>query len=164
MYNFGPAAPGESTVFGACKPRHGRHAPNDDSVQSWLEFLTQQGIERVCCLLASEDAPEIDALVQASVERFGEDNVCQTPIESFSTIENSLLHETVLPFLAAADHQSSPVVVHCSAGEVRTGQVLVLWLVTHREFTLEEAITAVQRAGRRPLVATTRRDFKALLE
>jgi protein-tyrosine phosphatase len=164
MYNFGPAAPSESIVFGACRPSHDRRAPVDDSIDDWIEYMEQQGIERVCCLLDDQQLSEYDNLLKAYTEYFGAEKMCHAPITDFRVIDKPVLRETVLPFLKEAVARSEPTVVHCSAGQGRTGHVLVLWLVHGRGYELEDAIQAVRRMGRSPLEAASRNDLKALIQ
>jgi len=45
------------------------------------------------------------------------------------------------------------IVVNCSGGPGRTGHVLGAWLVFGRGFSIEDALKAVERAGRDPYEA-----------
>ncbi|MEM7715876.1 MAG: dual specificity protein phosphatase family protein, partial [Cyanobacteria bacterium P01_A01_bin.68] len=76
--------------------------------------------------------------------------VCWSPIEDFSLIDSQTLIQNILPFLSAANRQNEKVVVHCSAGIGRTGQVLTAWLVYKRGFTNQEAISTVMGIKRNP--------------
>ena len=49
MYKFAPAERHELIVFGAARPKYDRN-----SVEQWIEFMQGRGIQRICCLLPSE--------------------------------------------------------------------------------------------------------------
>lgn len=162
-YGFAAAGPDEEIVHGACRPRHPTLAPPDDTVAAWLEFLREQGIERVCCLLDDAHLQEYEALLEEYRATFGADCVCHAPIPDESTIDGETLHETVLPFLRESDRRDQPVVVHCSAGLGRVGHVLVLWLAAERGYSIEDAVEVVRESGRIPLEATAVADLRQLL-
>lgn len=151
---FSPAAAGEPTVFGACRPAHSSRAP-DTTGQEWIEYMQEQGIERVCCLLTDQHLGQYDDLLAAYEHAFGATNVCHAPIPDFEFVDPVGFREIILPFLCESDEQGVRTVVHCSAGIGRTGHVLALWLATERGDTLEEAVDAVRETGRSPLEAGT---------
>ena len=49
MYKFAPADIQEMIVFGAARPRY-----TPESVEQWIEFMQNQKIQRVCCLLEQD--------------------------------------------------------------------------------------------------------------
>lgn len=55
----------------ACRPEHPTRSPKKDSVENWLEFMQDTGIERVCCLLDSEKITEYDELLCRHQRRHG---------------------------------------------------------------------------------------------
>lgn len=154
-YRFAAAAPDEEIVYGACRPAHPAHAPAGSSVENWIAFMQKQDIKRVCCLLDDVHLGEYDDLLGQYREAFGDATVCHAPICDFEPVAHATLHETIFPFLEAADTKGESVVVHCSAGSGRTGHILALWLADARMYSLEEAIDVVRNTGRRPLEGAT---------
>jgi protein-tyrosine phosphatase len=155
---FGPAAPDERIVHGACRPADGPPGTPNADVDGWLSFVRGRGIERVCCLLTRRQLVRYDDLVGAYEATFGRGAVCHAPIRDHQFVDRATLERDILPFLRGADETGEPVVVHCWAGIGRTGHVLALWLVRERGYDLDAAIEAVRRTGRKPLEAAGGRE------
>lgn len=156
--NFGAAAPDEDIVYGACRP--GYHAAEPQRhVDAWLQTMQEYGVERVCCLL-DRKLQLYDELLQQYADVFGSEAVCHAPVRDYSAVSRRTLTETIWPFLRSADQAHSPVVVHCSAGQGRTGQILVVWLAVERNYQLDDALSTVQETGRSPLEAATYDDLQ----
>jgi hypothetical protein len=142
MYKFAAAWEKESIVFGACKPGYSERQVND-----WIEFIQAQGIKRVCCLLDEKQ-----------LARYTDFQLC----------ELEMLTNKILPFLAQAEQLEEKVVIHCSGGVGRTGQILTAWLVRYWGFSNGEAIALVKKTGRNPYEAaiyaaiTGKNPFKVL--
>ena len=161
--NFDPAGPDEKIVYGACRP--GRHTSEpEDHIRKWIKAMQENGIKRVCCLLGDEINEHYQGLLTEYAQSFGSNHVCHAPIPDFQVVPESTLTDDILPFLQEAEQMNEPVVVHCSAGMGRTGQILVLWLAAGRGYQLERAIQTVRRMGRSPLEAATREDLQRLLD
>ncbi len=145
MHRFGPAAPGEETVFGAYRPGYCSNAVNHDKVVEWLSHVLDNDVERVCCLLTDDELSsyyEVD-LLQIYRDTFGKRNVLHSPVTDFTYIHPEQFHGDVLPFLQDAESTGQRVVVHCSGGVGRTGHVLALWLMVKRGYGVHEAVDAV---------------------
>lgn len=145
MYRFEKASENETIVYGSAKPGY-----SHEEVLEWIKFMQNQEIKRVCCLLTQTQLNNYANLLDLYKQKFGLNQVCWTPIEDFNLIDSQILTQEILPFLKKANQNNEKVVVHCSAGIGRTGQVLAAWLVYERGFTNKEAISTVTRMKRNP--------------
>jgi protein-tyrosine phosphatase len=152
MYKFASASPQESIVFGSTRPGF-------KQVQAWIEFMQSQEIKRICCLLATSQLVKYANLLETYQQTFGTAQICWAPIEDFHLVSLEVLLSQVLPFLIAADQNQEKVVVHCSGGIGRTGQILAAWLVAGRYFSPQSAIVAVKQTGRNPYEAVIAAPF-----
>ncbi len=148
MYKFASASQTETIVFGSSRP-----GSSDKQVQEWVEFMQNQGIRRVCCLLSKSQLNSYSNLLEIYQQNFGSTQICWAPIEDFCLVDLEVLSQQILPFLVMADQNQQRVVVHCAGGVGRTGQILTAWLVAGRGFTHQEAIAAVKKTGRNPYEA-----------
>ncbi|WP_341529758.1 dual specificity protein phosphatase family protein [Nostoc sp. UHCC 0302] len=148
MYKFAPAWEHEPIVFGAARPGY-----SQNKVYEWIEFMKQQDIQRVCCLLPDKQLAKYSNLLGIYQHEFGNQQVCSAPIEDFHLADLETLTQKIIPFLITADNQGKKVVVHCSGGIGRTGHVLAAWLVSIRGLSNKDAITAVKRIGKNPYEA-----------
>jgi protein-tyrosine phosphatase len=155
MYKFSAASETELIVFGSARPKY-----SSEKVDEWIEFMQNQQIKRVCCLLPESQLAHYSNLLEVYRQTFGMEQVCWAPIEDFYFADLDLLIHQILPFLATADQKNERVVVHCSGGIGRTGHVLAAWLVAGRGFSHKAAIAAVQRTGRNPYEAIIAAPFK----
>jgi protein-tyrosine phosphatase len=137
-FNFGPAFEDEAVVYGAGGPGY--------NTDKWVSFMKNQMIERVCCL-QKERIPD---LIRIYIKEFGEDNVREASIEDFHLCSLTILTQKILPFLQDSYEKRKRVVVHCAGGSGRTGHVLAAWLVFRYGFEPSDAISTVERTGRRP--------------
>ncbi|HEY9621536.1 MAG TPA: dual specificity protein phosphatase family protein [Crinalium sp.] len=143
MYKFAAASEKELIVFGSARPGY-----SNTKVNEWIEFMQNQEIKRVCCLLPKSQLDRYANLLDIYRQTFGVDQVCWAPIEDFYYANPDLLIHQILPFLATANQTNERVVVHCSGGIGRTGHVLAAWLIAGRGFSREAAIAAVKQTGR----------------
>ncbi|MDX2212218.1 MAG: dual specificity protein phosphatase family protein [Oculatellaceae cyanobacterium bins.114] len=148
MYKFAAASANELFVFGAARP-----GCTDPQVHAWVEFMQNQGIQRVCCLLSETQLTRYSDLLGVYQQAFGLEQVCWAPIEDFNLVTPEMLIHQILPFLSTANQRREPVVVHCSGGVGRTGHVLAAWLVAEHGFSNQLAIAAVKQTGRNPCEA-----------
>jgi protein-tyrosine phosphatase len=155
MYKFAAASESELIVFGSARPGY-----TNEQVNEWIEFMQNQGIQRVCCLLPETQLTRYSNLLGAYRKVFGLDQVCWAPIKDFNFAAPEILFHQILPFLAIANQQNEKVIVHCSGGIGRTGHVLAAWLVAERGFSSKSAIAAVKQTGRNPYEAVIAAPFK----
>lgn len=156
MFKFAAASTEEPIVFGSARPGY-----STEQVNQWLGFMQQQDIRRVCCLLAESQLVGYSSnLLDVYRKTFGDDRVCWTPIEDFHVVQAKVFTGQILPFLTEADQNREKVVVHCSGGIGRTGQILAAWLIAGRGFSPKAAIEAVRQTGRNPYEAAIAAPFK----
>lgn len=145
MYKFAAASENELIVFGATRPGY-----TNKQINKWLEFMQNQDIQRVCCLLPETQLSCYANLLDVYQHTFGYDQICWAPIKDFHFADAKTLICQILPFLAVANQQGKKVVVHCSGGVGRTGHVLAAWLVAGRGFSSKSAIATVKQTGKNP--------------
>lgn len=163
--NFGPAAPDENIVYGACRPGYTLSLPAGSDVEVWMNHMEKHNIQRVCCLL-DEKLCLYDGLLERYEERFGPQDVQSAHITDHDIVSPEMFHDRIRPFLNESVEREQRVVVHCLTGSGRTGHVLALWLAHERDYTLPAAIEAVVSAGdaiRNPLEAATLDDLASVL-
>jgi protein-tyrosine phosphatase len=155
MYKFAAASDYETIVFGSARPGYTKKQVNE-----WVEFMLSQGIQRICCLLPATQLTRYVDLLGVYRQIFGVEQVCWAPIEDFGIVNPEMLTHQILPFLAAAEQHHEKVLIHCSGGIGRTGQVLAAWLIAGRGFSTASAITSIQKTGRNPYEAVLAAPFK----
>ena len=155
MYKFAPASEHEPIVFGSARPGY-----SNEQVNEWIEFMQNQDIQGVCCLLPESQLRRYSNLLDVYRQTFGLDQVCWTPIEDFHFADPGILIHQIFPFLVLANQRQEKVVVHCSGGIGRTGHVLAAWLVAGRGLSNQDAIAAVKHTGRNPYEAVIAAPFK----
>lgn len=148
-FNFYPAASDEKMVFGASRPGYPSTMNIANTVVSeWMDFMESQDIKAVCCLLGQDQLCFYqNSLLTTYEKRFGKGKICSAPITDYTFADEKLLATKILPFISASIERGEKVVVHCSAGIGRTGQVLAAWLVNGRGLTNQEAVEAVGASG-----------------
>ena len=155
MHKFAAASETELIVFGVARPGYG-----DAEIAEWIEFMQGHYIKQVCCLLPDSQLISYRDLLETYRKIFGCDRICWAPIADFELVDRDILLDRILPFLASANSQDERVVVHCSGGIGRTGQVLAAWLVSGRGLSNQQAIAAVKKTGRNPYEAVFAALFK----
>ena len=71
MYKFYLASEGEPIVFGSARPEY-----TNEGVNEWLEFMQNQDVRRVCCLLSKSQLRRYPHLLDVYRQTFGFDQVC----------------------------------------------------------------------------------------
>jgi protein-tyrosine phosphatase len=155
LYKFAAASDNDPLVFGSARPGYSK-----EQVNEWIKFMQNQGIQRICCLLPATQLTHYADLLGIYHQVFGTERVCWAPIEDFEVINPEILTHQILPFLVVAQQYNEKVLVHCSGGIGRTGQVLAAWLIAGRGFSPVLAITTITKNGRNPYEAVIAAPFK----
>jgi protein-tyrosine phosphatase len=155
VYKFAAASENELIVFGSARPGY-----SNRQIREWIDFMQNQGIHRVCCLLSEAQLNRYSDLLNVYQQAFGFAQICWAPIEDFNFADTEILIHQILPFLAISNQRHEAVVVHCSGGVGRTGHILAAWLVAGRGYSRKSAIAAVRQTGRNPHEAVVAALFK----
>mmetsp|Transcript_18002 Transcript_18002/g.50008 ORF Transcript_18002/g.50008 Transcript_18002/m.50008 type:complete len:184 (-) Transcript_18002:224-775(-) len=139
-FNFATASSRDSVVLGA--ERAGMRNEFDtpgaiptSAMAEWREFMKEQGVTRGISLMSEEEMswfPEPGLLAADVLPRY--DHV----ITSRPGASRDLL-----ALLREAEAAGEKVVVHCCAGQHRTGMVLASWLVERYRLSPEAAMEEV---------------------
>ncbi|WP_110984591.1 protein-tyrosine phosphatase family protein [Acaryochloris thomasi] len=146
MYKFSAAINTERFVFGSAQPGY-----TEPQIEQWIEFMQDQNIQRVCCLLPTDQLSKYSTdLLNTYRQTFEHRQVCWAPIKDFRYANPDVLIYQILPFLMIAKQKQEKVVIHCSGGIGRTGHILAAWLVAEHGFSSQSAISAIKQSGRNP--------------
>jgi len=157
-YGFGPAAKGGKLVFGSQRPGNPGKFIQRQVVDDWVAFMKGQGIQRVVCLLPEEELkyyPLEGGLLGLYAEAFGPDSVLWAPTPDMQLPTGEAVRH-ILYFLHDAADKGEKTVVHCAAGQGRTGLVLAAWLIYRERVSERKAIKMVEEQNRNPREAVRR--------
>jgi hypothetical protein len=79
LYKFAAASDNDSLVFGSARPGYSK-----EQVNEWIEFMQNQGIQRICCLLIATQLTRYADLLGIYRQVFGTERVCWAPIASLA--------------------------------------------------------------------------------
>ena len=152
-YGFGPSSREDENVYGAQRPGFPGKFVQKQVVDEWIAFMKKQGIKRIICLLSEDELgyyPTLTGgLLGIYAEDFGPDNVLWAPTADRRLCSGEAIKH-VCYFLRAGMLNGQKTVVHCSAGQGRTGQVLVAWLIYNYSISERKAISVVEALQRSP--------------
>lgn len=134
IHNFAPASSRDTFLYSAERPGNppGKtDAVADETVDEWIAFMKDQGINRVIALLDENELvnySDLTGLYKAG----GLKSHVQPMREQGAS-------DKILTILRDAESASEKVVVHCTGGIGRAGRVTAAWLVDRYGLGAQEA-------------------------
>ena len=152
-YGFGMSSRDDQFVYGAQRPGFPGKFVQRQVVDDWMAFVQKQGIRRIVCLLSDEELdyyPTLDGgLLGVYAANFFPDNVLWAPTANRHLCSGEALRH-ICYFLRSGMLSGQKTVVHCSAGQGRTGQVLAAWLIYNYSISERKAIRMAEELNRSP--------------
>ena len=118
--------------------------------QSWVSFMKENGVKRVCCLLTADEIHNFytkPPLKELYLAEFGKENILWAGITNDSLCSREALDKLIIPFLRKSIKDDGKTVVHCRAGSGRTSVILAAFLVRVRNMDIDEALKAVSNVA-----------------
>ena len=136
LHNFGPASSRDATVYTSERPGgdpEGDAKISRSTVEDWIQFMKQQGIQNVMVLLGDD---ELETYEEPGLLQLYQDHglkVYRNPMGVEGSSKNA---EKILKEIEAAKEK---VVAHCTHGMGRSGRVAAGWLVMRYGLSPQEA-------------------------
>jgi hypothetical protein len=140
-HNFAQVSQYDEIVHAACRPGY-----SPDDVTAWIDFMLERRIRRILCLLSRAELAKYDNLLDAYGRHF---TVVHVAIEDDFGIPSPDIAERALAALDEAQREGERIVIHCAAGEDRTGLISAAWLLRRHEQDVENAIMEVREWAKR---------------
>lgn len=138
----GSARPGNSMTGRSRPPGGGPPGPQkavtEGEVEEWAAYMKEQGVKRVLCLLTGS---ELLAYKEGGLLAFLRSHFNDVVTVSDLYVQGA--GERIFSALMEAFKTKEHCVIHCSAGQGRTGNCLALWLHKMYNLPVEDAVEEV---------------------
>jgi protein-tyrosine phosphatase len=134
LYNFAPSVNNmNSLVFGSNRPGYKKFKEEMVPLEisnDWIDYMRQNEITRVICLLNDEQKKFYDyengsSLISLYEGQFSD--VINPEVADYTPPTEDQIFNEIIPFLEAGEEKGEKTLIHCSMGRGRTGFVLHAW-------------------------------------
>ena len=151
LYNFSKVSSRDNIVYAACRPGHThpregllvtpRGQPTTtEAVKEWVEHMKSHQIKRVLCLLTRSELTFYSKSLLSSYRKLFNNDNC---VETVADIYSKDARKRILDALLEAEKAGERIVIHCSAGQSRTGACCALWLHHRYKLAVDVAINEI---------------------